>query len=109
MLYDIHNIILTFSGKNIYSNRQTDLKRKYDFVTKHEVGEEAKRQVPTSEGAFAQALFDSVGPTHMEGFGDFLVHEALTVQHVGHHHAQIKDLQKLSNGGHLHQVTPAFI
>lgn len=78
-------------------------------MAKYEVGEEAKHQVPTSKSAFTQALFDSVGPAHMEGFGDFLVHEALTVQHVGHHHAQIKDFQKLSNCGHLHQVTPAFI
>ncbi len=66
-------------------------------------------RLPTSKGALAQALFDAVGTTHMEGFGNLLVHEALTVQDVGHHHTQVEDLQKLGDGGHLHQIPTCLI
>lgn len=63
----------------------------------------------TGEGALVEALFDAVGSANMEGLGDLLVHEAFTVQHVGHHHPQVKHLQQLGDGGHLHQVPSALV
>lgn len=66
-------------------------------------------RLPTSKGALAQAFFDAVGTTHMEGFGNLLIHEALVIQCIGHHHAQVEDFQKFSNGGHLHQVPTPLI
>lgn len=63
----------------------------------------------TSEGSFIETLFDAVGSANMKGLGDFLVHEALSVQNIGHHHAQVKHLKQLCNGRHLHQITSALV
>lgn len=63
----------------------------------------------TSKGAFVETLFDAVGPAHVEGLSDLLVHEALSVQDVGHHHPQVKHLKQLGYGGHLHQIPSALV
>lgn len=63
----------------------------------------------TSEGALVEALLDAVGSAHVEGLGDLLVHEALPVEDVGHHHPQVEHLQELCDGGHLHQISPALV
>lgn len=63
----------------------------------------------TSKSPLVEALLDAVGSAHVEGLGDLLVHEALSVEHVCHHHPQVKHLQQLGDGGHLHQVPPALV
>lgn len=88
------------------------LKRVTDYNERTETkqGELASRRGwLTGEGALVEALLDAVGAAHVEGLGDLLVHEALAVQDVGHHHAQVKHLQQLGDGGHLHQVPAALV
>lgn len=63
----------------------------------------------TSKGPFIETLLDAVGPADVESLGDLLVHEALPVENVGHHHAQVKHLEQLRDGSHLHQVPPALV
>lgn len=63
----------------------------------------------TREGSFGQALLDPIGASHVEGLGDFLVHEGLVVQDVGHHHAQVEHLQQLSDVRHLHQLLLSLV
>lgn len=70
---------------------------------------QVRGSVFTGEGALVEALFDAVGSANMEGLGDLLVHEALTVHDVLHHHPQVKHLQQLSDGGHLHQIPSTLI
>lgn len=47
----------------------------------------------TSKCPFIQTLLDAVGPADVEGLGDLLVHEALSVQDIGYHHPQVKHLK----------------
>ncbi len=47
----------------------------------------------TSKGPFVEALLDTVGSADMEGLGDLLVHEALSVEDICHHHPQVKHLE----------------
>lgn len=47
----------------------------------------------TSKGPFTETLLDAIGSADMEGLGDLLVHEALSVENIGHHHPQVKHLQ----------------
>lgn len=63
----------------------------------------------TSKSPLVEALLDAVGSAHVEGLGDLLVHETLPVEHVRHHHPQVKHLQQLGDGGHLHQISPALV
>lgn len=68
-----------------------------------------RAQKITSKGAFVKALLDAVGSAHVERLGYLLVHETLPVENIGHHHPQVKHLEELSDGGHLHQVSSTFI
>lgn len=72
------------------------------------VTENAAQQF-TSKSSLVEALLDAVGSAHMEGLGDFLVHETLSVEDVCHHHPQVKDLQQLCDGGDLHQISSALV
>lgn len=72
-------------------------------------GTERLAQWFTSKGPLIETLFDAVGSAHMEGLGDLLVHEALPVENIGHHHPQVKHLEQLCDGCHLHQVASALV
>lgn len=63
----------------------------------------------TSKCPLVEALLDAVGSADMEGLGDLLVHEAFSVQNIGHHHSQVKHLKQLCDGGDLHQIASALI
>lgn len=63
----------------------------------------------TGKSALVEALLDAVGSAHVEGLGDLLVHETLPVEDVCHHHPQVKHLQQLCDGGHLHQISPGLV
>lgn len=47
----------------------------------------------TSKSPFIETLLDAVGSADMEGLGDLLVHEALSVENIGHHHPQVEHLK----------------
>lgn len=70
---------------------------------------ESTTQWFTSKSSLVEALLDAVGSAHMEGLGDFLVHETLPVEDVCHHHSQVKDFQQLCDGGDLHQISSALV
>lgn len=72
-------------------------------------GTESAAQQFTSKSSLVEALLDAVGSAHMEGLGDLLVHETLSVENICHHHPQVKHLQQLCDGGDLHQVSSAFV
>lgn len=72
-------------------------------------GTESAAQRFTSEGSLVEALLDAVGSAHMEGLGDLLVHETLSVEDVCHHHPQVEHLQQLCDGGNLHQISSALV
>lgn len=72
-------------------------------------GTESVAQWFTSEGSLVEALLDAVGSAHVEGLGDLLVHETLSVEDISHHHPQVKHLQQLCDGGDLHQIPSALV
>lgn len=47
----------------------------------------------TSKCPFIETLLDAVGSADVEGLGDLLVHEALSVENISHHHAQVEHLE----------------
>lgn len=47
----------------------------------------------TRKGPFIETLLDAVGSANVESLGDLLVHEALSVENIGHHHPQVKHLK----------------
>lgn len=47
----------------------------------------------TSKCPLIETLLDAVGSADVEGLGDLLVHEAFSVQNIGHHHSQVKHLK----------------
>lgn len=63
----------------------------------------------TSKSPLIETLLDAVGSADVEGLGDLLVHEALPVENVGHHHPQVEHLKQLGDGGHLHQIASALV
>lgn len=63
----------------------------------------------TSKSSLVEALLDAVGSAHVEGLGDLLVHETLSVEDICHHHPQVKYLQQLRDGGNLHQISSALV
>lgn len=72
-------------------------------------GTESAAQRFTSESSLVEALLDAVGSAHVEGLGDLLVHETLSVEDICHHHPQVKHLQQLRDGGDLHQISSALV
>lgn len=56
-----------------------------------------------------ETLLDAVGSADVESLGYLLVHEALPVEDVGHHHSQVKHFEELCDRGHLHQVPSALV
>lgn len=72
-------------------------------------GTESAAQQFTSESSLVEALLDAVGSAHVEGLGNLLVHETLSVEDICHHHPQVKHLQQLCDGGDLHQISSALV
>lgn len=72
-------------------------------------GTEWSAQWFTSKSPFIETLLDAVGSADVKGLGDLLVHEALSVENIGHHHPQVKHLQQLCDGCHLHQIPSALV